>query len=486
MRGIFLPSIVGLGLLLPLAAAAQPAAPAEPPPTGPAAPEKKGDPESGSSDETPPGAASPQEPPALDPAEQERRDQARQAFHLGSTLARMNQWTDALAAFERSLRLHDHPVTKYNIGYCERALGRYTRARKMLLAALREGSPDAENPLPASNAGKATDHLRDIDRKLARASVTMMGPDALLAVDGKPLERADEGGGRPLMVAGTREPGAPEPPPARSFDLLLDPGVHIFVVSRAGRPDVVTNAKLEPGSTTALELGAEAELPPPAGPTPLPPPEAPAPTPPKDRGPPTRAMGYTALGLGVGGLALGAGFGVASLGKKSGLDDACGPDGAQCTTSERKQLKALRSFGNVSTAGFTVGVLGVGAGTALLVGTAGDAEGDTHARASRQRTVAWTGIGVGGAGLLAGAVAGGLAVGKRNELESGCAGSLCGPEQHSEIDSYERMKTLTVTGLVGGAFAAGLGTTLLLTAGESSPSVGAWVGPRSAGLSGSF
>src|SRR5688572_29232364 len=79
------------------------------------------------------------EPSASDgAAEDPTLVRAREGFLLGTALAREGQWLDALAAFERSARLRAHPVTTYNLAYCERALGRYTRAQQLFNLALSE------------------------------------------------------------------------------------------------------------------------------------------------------------------------------------------------------------------------------------------------------------------------------------------------------------------------------------------------------------
>jgi len=62
--------------------------------------------------------------------------EARAAFEEGTKLAKEERWAAALEAFERSEALHPHPVTSYNIGYCELVLGHPTLARKMLGEAL--------------------------------------------------------------------------------------------------------------------------------------------------------------------------------------------------------------------------------------------------------------------------------------------------------------------------------------------------------------
>src|SRR6187402_143183 len=57
---------------------------------------------------------------------------ARELFVRGTTLVQSAQWAEALDAFEQSAALRPHPITTYNIGACERALGRYTVARERL------------------------------------------------------------------------------------------------------------------------------------------------------------------------------------------------------------------------------------------------------------------------------------------------------------------------------------------------------------------
>jgi hypothetical protein len=77
----------------------------------------------------------------------------------------------------------------------------------------------------------------------------------------------------------------------------------------------------------------------------------------------------------------------------------------------------------------------------------------------------WTGVGVGGAGILVGAITGSLAWVKRNEVVSECDDeSRCPPEQTDNIKSFQVMGNVsTVSFVVGGVFAAG-GTLLLILA----------------------
>src|SRR5689334_11721443 len=88
--------------------------------------------------------------------------QARALFSEGTDKAHRGEWSLALAAFQRSWSLHPHAVTAYNIGYCERALGRYTRARKMFGEAFAESAAHGGVELPQELAAAAKTYLAEL------------------------------------------------------------------------------------------------------------------------------------------------------------------------------------------------------------------------------------------------------------------------------------------------------------------------------------
>ena len=176
---------------------------------------------------------------------------ARRRFIEGTDLVAKAQWADALAAFSDSAALHPHPTTTYNIGACERALGRYTRARRSLERALSERGV-GEMTLPPLIAEEARAFIAEIDHLLVRASVTITPAGGALAVDGRPLETL--GADPLLLVAGTAPPGRGAPTPIPTFTVLLDPGNHLFTLSRKGYSDIVLNRTLTAGSTPPLHF----------------------------------------------------------------------------------------------------------------------------------------------------------------------------------------------------------------------------------------
>jgi hypothetical protein len=187
-------------------------------------------------------------------------NQARALFNEGADQARHGDWPKALAAFERSEALHPHPVTAYNIGYCERALGRAMRARKMLGKALADNVANGGLKLPEQLATAAKTYLGELQQQVARTLISVSPEGASIVVDGRPLERATADGPRPVLWAGTREPGPGEPAMASTFELELDAGDHVFVVSKAGYLDEVTIRTFEPGHelTVVLQLSPRA------------------------------------------------------------------------------------------------------------------------------------------------------------------------------------------------------------------------------------
>ncbi|GAC1531995.1 MAG: hypothetical protein NVS3B10_27190 [Polyangiales bacterium] len=185
-----------------------------------------------------------------DDAEPAEVVEARAAFVTGTDLAKRSQWAEALTSFSRSASLRPHAVTTYNLAICHRAMGNYTLARRTFEQALADSRATEPPQMPAALVAEAKTYTTEIDGLLSIANVRLSPANAAIAVDGRPLEvRGDR-----VLVAGVRPPGQGEPPPAGEFRLLLNPGTHVFTVSRAGFADAVVNKTMIPGATTPLDL----------------------------------------------------------------------------------------------------------------------------------------------------------------------------------------------------------------------------------------
>ena len=186
-------------------------------------------------------------------ARAEPRDDAREQFAAGAELVKAAKWSEALGAFERSFALVPHPVTLFNIGACERALGSYARARRTLVRTRELDRAATSGTLPDSARSDVDAFLAEIAAILVTVDVHLDPPSATIAVDGRPLEPTGEGA-RPTLTAGLAAPGPGHAPPVADFRLELDPGAHVLVLARPGFEDVVRRETFAKGRPGALDL----------------------------------------------------------------------------------------------------------------------------------------------------------------------------------------------------------------------------------------
>jgi hypothetical protein len=164
---------------------------------------------------------------APSPVADDATTKARAEFVAATDHVKNARWGEALAAFERSAELRPHALTTFNIGACERALGRYTRARVTLAKALVSNEAAGGKELATSFQTDAKKWIEDIDRILVKANVVVRPADAALLVDGAPTAHGK---------------------------MVLDPGSHVFSVNRPGFSSAVVTKTLEPGSSPEIVL----------------------------------------------------------------------------------------------------------------------------------------------------------------------------------------------------------------------------------------
>jgi hypothetical protein len=138
-------------------------------------------------------------------------------------------------------------------------------------------------------------------------------------------------------------------------------------------------------------------------------------------------------------------------------------------------------------------------------GTAGGTGVDTGAGPtpghSSNKTYALVAFGVGGAGLVVGAITGIIAVGKHSDLDKQCTGGTCSPDLQSKVDSYKTMGTISTVGFIVAGVGAAAGAILWFTAPKETASganpkwatfeakgvkMTPYVGLTNAGVTGSF
>jgi hypothetical protein len=107
-----------------------------------------------------------------------------------------------------------------------------------------------------------------------------------------------------------------------------------------------------------------------------------------------------------------------------------------------------------------------------------EAQPDTDApKGSPRKTIGMVALGVGGAGLLLGAVTGGLAIGKHGALKTACGEGPCPASQQNAVDSYHLLGALSTAGFIAGGACAATGVILLLTAPRAEPTKAATLTP---------
>jgi len=113
---------------------------------------------------------------------------------------------------------------------------------------------------------------------------------------------------------------------------------------------------------------------------------------------------------------------------------------------------------------------------------------------SRFGTLAYVGIGVAGAGVIAGTITGILTLSKKSTLSGECANGVCGPSSYSDLNSATALATASDFSFAIGGAGAVLAIVMIVrgTGGDPSPapsagvSVSPWVAGGVAGVHGSF
>jgi hypothetical protein len=186
-------------------------------------------------------------------ADDDATTKARVEYVVAQKLVAQEQWGEALAAFERSLALRAHALTMFNVGVCERNLGRYTRARRTFAAALARHDENGAGELAASYVEEAKGYIAEIDGILVHVELTVLPEGAALQVDGRPITTDASG----AMIAGIDPPGPGRPPPKITFGLVADPGAHLFTITRKGFSTVSVSKSWKPGAHEKLVLEAD-------------------------------------------------------------------------------------------------------------------------------------------------------------------------------------------------------------------------------------
>ena len=136
--------------------------------------------------------------------------------------------------------------------------------------------------------------------------------------------------------------------------------------------------------------------------------------------------------------------------------------------------------------------LGRGGSAVIPPGPPAPPPADSRSSGSAMRGVGFAFIGLGGAGIVTGAILGGLAISARGNLdESGCKEGMCPRAVEDDVSRYNTLRLASGGALIAGLVVAAGGVTLAALA-PSGPKPAPqarwepWVGPGTAGVRGVF
>lgn len=283
-------------------------------------------------------------PAALAQVSDADRATARSLAVEGQEALERKDFAAALDRFSRADAIIHAPTLLLGVARAQVGAGQWIAAQESYSRILREGVPEKSPEQFFEAIAAAQRELDALAPRIPQVLISVIGPDtATVTIDDAPVPRA---------ALGVRRP--------------VDPGDHVVRASAAGFAPIEVKVTLAEGAseTVALELKPAAP-PPPVKPRP---PVAPRP----DQGASASGSGSSrtvlaiaALGLGGAGLAAGAVGGVLALGKHGDLSDRC--PGGRCDPSLKGELDSYHAMGTLSTIGFAIGAVGVGAGTVLLL-----------------------------------------------------------------------------------------------------------------------
>jgi hypothetical protein len=279
-------------------------------------------------------------PPKVDDA---TRNAAREMARDAVAAYDAGEYEKALDLLQRAHDLVPAPTITLYQARCLSRLGRLVEAMERY-EATRHAVLEPKAPPAFRDAVKeATRELEEVRERVPKAKIVVKGPgedSSFLQVklDGQPVPRALVG------VARTIDPGTHR---IEARVPGVSHGVTTLNIDEKQVEDVVVNLSLlgtteadadEPSTSAASEPKSKSSL---------------------------RTWGYVGIGVGVVGIAVGATGALMANSKKSDLDGQC--DGSRCPPSAQDDLDAFRSARTLSLVGYGVGVVGLVAGSALLL-----------------------------------------------------------------------------------------------------------------------
>jgi hypothetical protein len=252
----------------------------------------------------------------------------------------------------------------------------------------------------------------------------------------------------------------------------VDPGEHRVTSEVLGEPPLEERFTLQKGEKRRVVV----KVPQPAAKV-LKPVNSAPPSPPKTiEGQGTdlsRAGAFAGFGVGAMGLVVGAVTGAIVISKKGAVDNGGCPedygDGTRgCTEAGLADAASGQALGTVSTIAFGLGLAGAVTGTIFKL-TTGDDASSGERPFSVWRASGYGALGVGGAGLVLGAITGAMALGNAGTVEScndgsrgGIAVRECSEEAFNAGHGGQALGAVSTGAFIAGAVGLAAGAGLLL------------------------
>lgn len=286
------------------------------------------------------------------------RETARSLMDEGDKKRAVGDMTGALEDYVAADAIMKVPTTGLEVARTYAALGRLLEAREVLQRVLRSPAK-AREPAPFSAARRAADAMN--------AELTTRIPSILVVVS-----NVD-----PTMIPEISIDGEPIPPAAATAPRKVNPGTHTVVV-RAGAIEETVDVSVAEGEDKTVNIDLKGSAPPaqaPLAPTPA---EPARPSGPSSTG---KVLAYSGFGVALIGVGVGSVTGVMSLTKTNDLKEVC--PNHQCPPGKEAEIDSAKTLGDVATAAFIAGGVGLGVGIVglLMSGGAQEAAASTaHAR----------------------------------------------------------------------------------------------------------
>ncbi len=256
---------------------------------------------------------------------------AQTLFDDALKLLAAKDYEPACKKLEESNRLDPAMGTKYRLGECYEHLGRTASA----WATFREVADEAKAAGQNDRERRARERAQKLESKLAKLTITA----------GKGLEVKRDG-----TVIGEGQLGTAVP---------IDPGTHKIEASAPGKQPWSNTVDVAPAATATvaippLEDAKTADKP-----------EAPAPKPESEANTWQKPVGIAALGVGVVSLSVSTIFILSARSAMKDSEPHC--VGNACTAEGVELRDRALARGNVSTASFVIGLVGLASGTVLYL-----------------------------------------------------------------------------------------------------------------------